>query len=348
MQVTIASVTATPERPRDIVYDTHPFDIVGIGASTLDRFVMVKAFPTGREVQEAVMTAVDGGGPVATALATAGKYGIDTVMIDVIGDDIGGTHILDDFDYYNVETSHIESARDSKSASATILVNEKTGDRAIFFERSTAPELESLDKHKACIEGGHILHINGRHRKCLIEAMTICKQSGNLVSFDGGANRYDEGLKDITRASDIVIVARDYAEKYTGTMDLEEACRIIHERGAYIAGVTDGAEGSCFVWPDGTFYRCPAFPQDTVLDTTGAGDSFHGAFLTVIAKTIRNMRVECEGRRSAREVLLDCSNTIFESAADFASAVASLNTQRLGGRSGLPSLEDAVVLANSR
>nr|WP_252894469.1 hypothetical protein [Veillonella denticariosi] len=71
--------------------------------------------------------------------------------------------------------------------------------------------------------------------------------------------------------------------------------------------------------------------------------------MTVIAKTIRNMRVECEGgRRSAREVLLDCSNTIFESAADFASAVASLNTQRLGGRSGLPSLEDAVALANSR
>lgn len=348
MQVTIARVTATSERPREFVYDTHPFDIVGIGASTLDRFVMVKAFPTGREVQEAVMSAVDGGGPVATALATAGKYGLDTIMIDVIGDDVAGAHIMDDFDYYNVETHHIECSPDSKSASATILVNAKTGDRAIFFEKSTAPELESLDKHRDCIEGGHILHINGRHRKCLIEAMTICKQSGNLVSFDGGANRYDEGLKDITRASDIVIVARDYAEKYTGVTDLEEACRIIHERGAYIAGVTDGADGSYFVWPDGTFYRCPAFPQDSTLDNTGAGDSFHGAFLTIIAKTIRNKRIECNGNRSAREVVLDCDHTLFESAANFASAVASLNTQGLGGRSGLPSLEDAVALANSR
>ena len=35
------------------------------------------------------------------------------------------------------------------------------------------------------------------------------------------------------------------------------------------AGVTDGANGSYFVWPDGTSYRCEPFSQATVVDTTG-------------------------------------------------------------------------------
>lgn len=72
-------------------------DILGIGASTLDRFIVVDHYPTGREVQQVVSSTTDGGGPVATALAVAGKYGARTAMIDSIGDDMVGRHILDDF-----------------------------------------------------------------------------------------------------------------------------------------------------------------------------------------------------------------------------------------------------------
>ncbi len=65
-------------------------------------------------------------------------------------------------------------------------------------------------------------------------AMAVAKEVGTIISLDGGAQRYDEDMKPITEASHIVIVARDYAEKYTGTTNLEEACRIIHERGALL------------------------------------------------------------------------------------------------------------------
>ena len=109
-------------------------------------------------------------------------------------------------------------------------------------------------------------------------SMAVAKEGGTIISLDGGAQRYDEDMKPITEASHIVIVARDYAEKYTGTTNLEDACRIIHERGACIAGVTDGANGSYFVWPDGTFYRCEPFTQSTVVDTTGLGIASMGLF----------------------------------------------------------------------
>ena len=322
-------------------------DIVGIGASTLDRFIVVDHYPTGREVQQVVSSTTDGGGPVATALAVAGKYGARTAMIDSIGDDMVGRHILDDFKKYNVNTDAIQVESGASSGVATILVKHSTGERAVFFERSTAKEPEFLATHKQLIEDAFILHINGRHRNLMRAAIDTAKEVGTIISLDGGAQRYDEDMKPITEDSHIVIVARDYAEKYTGTTNLEEACRIIHDRGALIAGVTDGANGSYFVWPDGTAYRCKPFPQESVVDTTGAGDSFHGAFLAMLTKTLCKMADstntltmnETSPSINAIDLLHSCAHADLEKAAIFASAVAALNTQGIGGRSPLPSLE---------
>ena len=327
-------------------------DIVGIGASTLDRFIVVDHYPTGREVQQVVSSTTDGGGPVATALAVAGKYGARTAMIDSIGDDMVGRHILDDFEKYNVNTEAIQVERGAKSGVATILVKQSTGERAVFFERSTATEPEFLDTHKQLIGSAYILHINGRHRQLMRSAIEVAKEVGTIISLDGGAQRYDEDMKPITEDSHIVIVARDYAEKYTGTTNLEEACRIIYERGALIAGVTDGANGSYFVWPDGTAYRCKPFPQESVVDTTGAGDSFHGAFLAKLsnilhsesAKVSSTNTVQGDSSLCAVELIKGCAHSDLEQAAIFASAVAALNTQGIGGRSPLPTLKSVQEL----
>ena len=171
-------------------FPNEVIDIVGIGASTLDRFIVVDHFPTGREVQQAITSTTDGGGPVATALATAGKYGSSTFMIDRIGDDMVGRYILEDFQKYNVNTEGIQVDGDAKSGTATILVKEKTGERAVFFERSTAPEPEFLSDYQGLIENAFIVHINGRHRHLMRTAIDIARQSGTIISLDGGAQRY--------------------------------------------------------------------------------------------------------------------------------------------------------------
>lgn len=326
-------------------FPNEVIDIVGIGASTLDRFIVVDHFPTGREVQEAVSSTTDGGGPVATALATAGKYGSRTVMIDRIGDDMVGRYILEDFHKYNVNTEGIQVDADAKSGTATILVKQKTGERAVFFERSTASDPEFLDNYQGLIENASIVHINGRHRHLMRTAIDIARQSGTIISLDGGAQRYDDDMRPITELSHVVIVARDYAEKYTGSTNLEEACCIIHDRGALIAGVTDGANGSYFVWPDGTAYRCQPFPQASVVDTTGAGDSFHGAFLSELAVSIRQENALYGEFIKPIDILQSLDHKQLESAAIFASAVSALNTQGIGGRSALPSLKSACNLA---
>ena len=320
-------------------FPNEVIDIVGIGASTLDRFIVVDHFPTGREVQPAISSTTDGGGPVATALATAGKYGSSTVMIDRIGDDMVGRYILEDFQKYNVNTEGVQVDADAKSGTATILVKEKTGERAVFFERSTAPDPEFLSDYQGLIENASIVHINGRHRHLMRTAIDIARKNGTIISLDGGAQRYDDDMKPITESSHVVIVACDYAEKYTGTTNLEEACRIIHDRGALIAN------GSYLVWPDGTAYRCQPFPQDHVVDTTGAGDSFHGAFLSKLAASIRKVHAPHDEFVQPIDILCALDHKQLESAAIFASAVSALNTQGIGGRSALPSLETVRNLA---
>jgi sugar/nucleoside kinase (ribokinase family) len=88
------------------------------------------------------------------------------------------------------------------------------------------------------------------------------------------------------------------------------------DAGPSLVVITDGTKGS-WVYPgSGQGFHQPAFLLRDVVDTTGCGDSYHGAFLFGLLKGM----------------------DLHETAA-LASAVAALNTQHLGGRWGLPTLE---------
>ncbi len=87
-------------------------------------------------------------------------------------------------------------------------------------------------------------------------------------------------------------------------------------RGARHAGVTLGAKGYSWKTQDGQEGHQEAFPVD-VVDTTGAGDAFHGAFALALAS--------------------GCSD---EECARVASAVAALKCRRLGARAGLPTTSE--------
>ena len=108
-------------------------DILGVGASTLDRFIVVDHYPTGREVQQVLSSTTDGGGPVQQHWTVAGKYGARTAMIDSIGDDMVGQHILDDFKNIMLIPILFILRRGAKSGVATILVKHSTGERAVFL-----------------------------------------------------------------------------------------------------------------------------------------------------------------------------------------------------------------------
>ncbi|MCC5465720.1 carbohydrate kinase family protein [Pelosinus sp. Bkl1] len=290
--------------------------VVGIGVSTLDMFTVVDAFPRTREVQKASKIVLDGGGPVATAMVTLAKLGANTIMIDNLGDDWSGLLIVEDFKKYNVHTHCLEIFPEHSSSIANILVEKDTGIRAILYHPGSVPEIREITKYTPIIQGAKVLHLNGRHLEASLAAIDIAKHAGVKISFDGGANRYNPNMRRIVPKVDICILAKEFALTYTDETKLDRAGESLIKSGLELVVITDGINGSWVFDNDIGVFHQPAFKMDNVVDTTGCGDSYHGGFLYGL---LHNMPLK--------------------KCAEFASAVAALNTQALGGRKGLPSLK---------
>ncbi|MCZ6679310.1 MAG: PfkB family carbohydrate kinase [Candidatus Poribacteria bacterium] len=106
-----------------------------------------------------------------------------------------------------------------------------------------------------------------------------------------------------------------FVQEWMPDTPVEAVLQRLCEFGAKIAVVTLGERGCVAKWEKGIF-AFPAFPVN-VIDTTGAGDAFHGGFIYGL---LQDWPVEQTIR--------------------FASAVAALNCCNLGGRSGLPTVEE--------
>ncbi len=124
---------------------------------------------------------------------------------------------------------------------------------------------------------------------------------------------------------DICIVARDFAEGYTQQTEIQRAVEGLLGEGPGLVVITDGTRGSWVFPRRGRPFHQPAFLLPHVVDTTGCGDSYHGAFLFGLLKGLD-----------------------LEPTAALASAVAALNSQALGGRTGLPTLEQVTAFLSAR
>ena len=220
------------------------YDIVGIGVSTLDILTIVKEFPSEDSVQKAVDAKFQGGGPVATALVVAAKLGAKVAMIDSLGDDSVGQSILEEFNSYGVITGHIQITPGTTSSIASVWIRESDGQRAIAYRPGNAPELINNDISLEIIKKAKILHLNGRHLQTCLKACRLAKEHGVKISFDGGGGRYRDELDPLIPLIDICIVARDFAEKYAKTTNIQNAAQYFLDQGAELVVITDGDRGS--------------------------------------------------------------------------------------------------------
>jgi len=292
---------------------TKQFDVVGLGASTVDVITVVDHFPTGRETQEALAMTIQGGGPVATAVVAVSRLGGTSAMIDCIGDDWAADLVLEGFRSERVDTNLIECQPGCTTSISNILVSARDGARAIMFLPGSVPELTLSEPQKAAIRSARFIHLSGRHWNANLEATGLAKEQNVKISFDGGANRFRPQLRTLVPLTDVCIVARDFAESYTGEADISKSAELLLREGPEIVAVTDGINGSWISTKEGLSVHQPAFPFPTTVDSTGCGDSYHGGFLAGLLRGFPPER-----------------------AAAVASAVAAMNSQHLGGRAGIP------------
>ncbi|MBQ7651573.1 MAG: hypothetical protein IJS15_11475, partial [Victivallales bacterium] len=239
----------------------------------------------------------------------AAHLGMEASFIGVVGDDDAGKCIVRELEAERIDTSAMKIRRGENSSIAYCWVDKGTGKRSIAWSHGSGAELGEDEIDFGLIRTAAILHLDGHNPKGALAAAKEARRCGIPVSLDAGTMR--DGIAEILPYVTILIASESFARRFSGERKLENALLRLKEAGAEVAGITMGKEGSMAL-DNGRIIRCPAFRIDAV-DTTGAGDVFHGAFCVRYLET----------------------HDIQESM-KFASAVSALKCLQFGGRTGIP------------
>lgn len=216
---------------------------------------------------------------MATALCVTARLGRSSALIDSLGDDPSAKVVLDELHSHGVRTGWMRPTPGSRTALASILVREKDGARQIVYLPSSAPEPELDETGMRLVAAARILHLNGRHESVAREAVKVASRSGTLISFDGGAGRYRESLRDLVEHSHLRILSATFARNYTGKTDVRSMLLELSRPPACAVVITEGVLGSHTLLADGCMHHQPAIHAGRTVDTTGCGDVYHGAFI---------------------------------------------------------------------
>ncbi len=286
-----------------------PTSIVCVGNATLDRIWNVPHLPEpGHKVRSSGYLEV-GGGQAANAAVAAARLGGDVSLICAIGSDMIGTVILDQLRNERVDLASVHFVNGARSISSAILV-EKGGERAIIgdVDPRLHAKIPSLDL--TCVAKAQAVLTDVKWPSAAKQVLGEARRRGIPTVLDiepAAAGNHDR----LCPLADHAIFGQAGLTAFSATDDPDEGLAIAYDKLRVVVGVTLGGEGVRLVTPSGR-YAVPA-PKVAVVDTTGAGDAFHGAYTLAVA----------EGQ--------DCV-----SAARFASAVAALKCTKPGGRAGLP------------
>ncbi len=293
--------------------------LVGVGHCCQDTLCTVEAYPP--EDGSTHITSIDdsqGGGAVATALVTAARLGTASAVIANLGNDPVGRHIQLDFQSYGIDTRGVRFIENGRSSTSYVMIDPRHGSRTKFPYRDNLPPIEFDETAVALIRSAKVLHLDGTHHQNAMAAAAIARQHGVTVSLDGCAIMQDTSLsRDLAAMADILIMNARYPQHVSGCDNLKDSLHFFASLGkGKIVAATAGKDG-CFAWLNGEIMHIPAFPVHAV-DTTGAGDVFHGAFLTAYL----------QGKDT-------------EACLRFASAVSAVKCRQIGGRKGIPTYGEA-------
>jgi sugar/nucleoside kinase (ribokinase family) len=241
-----------------------------IGQSYIDiTFLTDGDLPTGDEKTVARDYAVSFGGNAVTAAFCCAKLGVAPDLLASVADDWLGRMFIDMAAKYSLTVHQRKVAESSLS-----FIMPRGDKRAIVRCR------DDHYKHPfplLNIEGCRALHVDGHQADAAIHYAKVCREAGVLTSLDGGGLR--SNTHDLLGFIDVAVVAERLCEQMK--MSPGEMLNYLRERGCRIGGITMGARG--LVWYDETrterFQPALDVPDKLVVDTNGAGDIFHGAYV---------------------------------------------------------------------
>ncbi len=287
--------------------------LAGVGYSDLDILVSVEKMPKSGEHPHVLSVSWQGGGPVSTALATVGRLGGESAMFCTVGGS-GGRFIRADLERHHVDCRGLVDVPGRESWMFLCMSDREKQGRSFIDLRTDravpriAPAQIDLDLLEEC---DWLLICDTS--PAAMDALELFSKAGKTVVIDADAV---DGLRQILPGIHHAILSEDlYMREFGPDEHYERNLEQLHRLqpgGRAVTVVTLGEKGCAGLDETGSFFRLPACGIRAV-DTTGAGDVFHGAYIA--------------GRFGGLSAAEACRQ---------ASAVSALKCLKIGGRAGIP------------
>lgn len=284
-------------------------DVVGIGLNATDTVIRVRVFPALGGKERLVSSSIQAGGQIATALVTCHRLGLRARYVGKMGDDAGGRFQLASLRAEGLDLRYAKVARGTPNQLAYIIVDEATGERTVFWDRHRRLAMTASELRPGLLRGARALLIDG----CDVEACCAAARWARAKSIPVVAD-LDTVYKKVEKLFpfiDYMVASANFLPALTGDNDPFRVLQYMaREYKIPAPGMTLGRDGALVLWR-GRFHYSPGFVMETV-DTTGAGDVFHGAFVYGLV-----------------------SGWGMDRTLDFSNAMAGLNCTALGARGGI-------------
>lgn len=264
--------------------------IVCIGNASYDITIPYDGFPIENTKNRVSQIVECGGGPASNAAYLLGKWGQDTTFIGGVGKDEYGRRIVEELKSVGVKTDLVEFDEDADTTLSIVIVNKNTGSRTTIAHRDSNMGLVNDYSQ----ERADVILIDGQERK--VSEMVI-KNNPNAISIID-AGRCNEDTIALSKMVKYLVCSKVFAEDFTKIeIDFSNPKSIadifsIMGREFNNSIVITLEDKGCLYVKDGSINLMPSIDVIPV-DTTGAGDIFHGAFTYCIAnkfdieKTVR-------------------------------------------------------------
>ncbi len=283
--------------------------ITAVGLCVLDHLFLTDGFSGEEGTYRCDEYHIDGGGMAATALCAAARLGSETRLFSRIGDDPNGEYIIRGLKEFGVDTSGVVTCTDVKSWTVVILIDKNTGEKQFYLDKIQRLYHKDILIDVSRLDGTGVLLLDGHWMEAALQAGEWAVGRG--IPVVGDFKGIYEGLAELLQYVTYPIMPDFFAREFTGEEDIPDILRALKSMCRGVPILTQGAEGGVYL-EDGDVRQYRSFPVE-VVDTTGAGDAFHGAFCHFLSQGYE---------------LAECLT--------LSSAVGALNCRAMGGRKALP------------
>jgi ribokinase len=294
----------------------NKLDFIGLGEVVVDWVVEIPKYPIPDDKMDALSENYFPGGVTANYLVALSRLGGSCGFIGAVGDDFYGNFLINDFKTENIDTSLIIKQK-NKSTPINFIMVVKGEKSIIQSPHMQTTKISISDLNESYIGSAKVMHTTIIHQKVTQRAIEIAKKFDVKISIDLESHIAQRGwkvLKKILLNADVLIPNKNGAKIITNTNSPEKAAEVLVKKGIPIVIITLGKEG-VLITTKKFQKKIPAYHIGKLIDTTGAGDCFNGAYS--YAYWIKGWDLE----KSCK----------------YATVAAALKIQKLGARTGMPS-----------